>query len=146
MIRISQHVHPTAWYPVQVDLGEGPVDVRVRFRLLEKEQVALWQARRLALAAAIDGADAPQTYALLREDVSPEHLAEVEGLLREAIVEWEIGDADSDDEDARLPVNAQTLSAVLRDMRLLRALFRGLVDASAGVAARKNASTGSAGG
>lgn len=140
MIRIAQSQTPEAWHDLEINFGADiePAAMRVKYRLLSKSALAEWSGRRLSLAKAVRANDESTTFDLLLEELSPEQLARADALLRAHILDWDLVDADAE-KDARLPVNERTLTAILDQMRFWRPLLQGLIDASSGMAARKNA-------
>jgi hypothetical protein len=145
MIRISPTARPEAWHDIEVEIDGQTAPMRVRYWLLSKQEAAEWTKQRLALAKAVRTENEAETFDRLLDELSPEQFQRADTLLRARILDWNLVDADSPD-GARLPVNEQTLSAILDQTRFWRPLLQGLVDASSGVAAKKTGSTGSAGG
>lgn len=145
MIRLSPNQRPESWTTIDVPLDGDPAPVRVRYWLLSPTETAQWAAERLRGFSAIR-ADSPEAIDYLLGELDPAKIGQIRDLLLERILDWDIADADSPETPpAKLPVTADTKAAVIDHGAFFKPLFQGLLDASSG-AARKNASTGCAGG
>lgn len=145
MIRVSTTHRPESWQPVEIPFDGELVEIRVKYRLLSKHEVAPYVRRQLCFAKAMKEENEARTFEMMLEDLDETQFAEVDAMLRERILDWDLEDADGD-RGTPLPVNEQTLSAVLDQVRFWKPMFLGLIRASNGMAARKNGSTGSVGG
>lgn len=143
MIKLDLSARPEAWHEVEIDIDGVSVPLRVRYWLLDKGEAARWTRQRLLLAQAIKTGQEETLFERLIQELSPEQISEIDALLRSRILDW---DGLVDEQGVKIPVSPQTLDAILAQMRFWRPLFQGLIDASAGVAARKNALPGSTGG
>lgn len=155
MIRIQPNARREAWHDIEINLDGETAPMRVRYWLLPRAEAGALNHKRYQVQAAVtknaDDADekALKEKALvvidyLLNQYSPEQMAAAEALLRKHILDWDLQDADSP-EGAKLPVNEQTLNAILDQARFFEPLYLGLIDASLS-AAKKTGSTGSAGG
>lgn len=143
MIRLSPTARPEAWHTIEVNIDGDDAEMKVKYHLLDKKEAATWSSKRLHLAKAVRTDDEAKTFDLLLDDLAPEQLVIVDELLRQRIIAWDLFD---DDAKETLPVNQQTLDAILAQTRFWRPLFQGLIDASSGIAAKKTDATGSTGG
>lgn len=128
MIRIALDERPLAWHTVQVRLDGEPADMRVRYHLLAPEDAAARSAERLKVARAIGTGDASSAYDLLLERLSAAQIEAMRALLAARVVEWDL----CDPQGTPIPVNGETLRAVLAHGAFLRPLDEGLIDASLG--------------
>lgn len=140
MIRIS--AHNEAWQAVEINIDGDIAPMKVRYRLLDKRETAEWSARRLSLAKAAGTDNHAVLFDLLLESLTPEHFAKVDAMLKSRIVAWDLLHEDG----TPYPVNEETLTQRLDDMRFWGPLLWGLVDASSPSAAKKTVATGSTGG
>jgi len=145
MIRLSTTQRPEAWHTIEIPMDGEPAEMRVKYWLLSRDQATEYSLHRLELQKAIESKDDSTTFAMLAHELSPETVAEVDALLRERILDWDLEDGDAP-EGTKLALTPETLNAVLDQVRFWRPLFQGLINCSNGLGARKNASNGSGGG
>lgn len=142
MIRISLSQRPEAWHDVNVYFNNELGTMRVRYWLLLTREAAALERRRLRLLKASNGdpGQRAELAELLLEHLSEEFLAEGTALLQSRVLDWDLVEDEHGEHPGQpVPFTAANLDLLLAQKVFWLALWNGLVDASSGLAARKNA-------
>lgn len=133
MYRIQLNAAREAWWKLDVhDPEAGKVKTRVRYRLLDTDEIAAWLDEGLGEGDP-DAESSESRIESLRRALDPERRADLDRRLADRIVDWEF----ADEAGEKLACTTDTKLAVLKIPYLREPIDRGLFEASRG-AARKN--------
>lgn len=134
MLRLDLSATPMAWNTVKIPTDDEPAELRVRYRILRKDDVDVRSTDRLELARLVKAGDEVEALAAIMDRLAPEQRERMRSDVLSAIAEWDLQDMDGNP----VPVTAETVWALLDYGIYLMPLYDGLIEASNG-AARKNA-------
>lgn len=134
MLRLDLSATPMAWNTVKIPTDDEPAELRVRYRILRKDDVDVRSTDRLELARLVRAGDEVEALAAIMDRLAPEQRDRMRSDVLSSIAEWDLQDMDGNP----VPVTAETVGALLDYGIYLMPLYDGLIEASNG-AARKNA-------
>ena len=134
MLRVDLSATPMAWNTVKIPTDDEPAELRVRYRILRKDDVDVRSTERLELAKLIKAGDEVEALAAIMDRLTPEQRERMRSDVLGSIAEWDLQDMDGQP----VPVTAEAVTALCDYGIYLIPLYDGLIEASNG-AARKNA-------